>query len=223
MMDFAAARTAMVDGQVRTADVTDLRLLRAMLEVPREHFVSPAQAALAYLDHDLAIGAPASASSRRLIKPMVLGKLLQLAQIGPANHVLNIGCATGYTAALLARLCASVVALEEDAELATAASRLLAQARVASVSLVSGPLAAGWPSAAPYDAIVLDGSVEMVPPAILRQLRADGGCLVGIVGAPSLGRAMIYTSVGGTISARAAFDAVGPLLPGFAAPAAFVF
>ena len=116
MIDFAAARRMMVDGQVRTSDVTDLRLIAAMLEVPRERFVPAAKAALAYLDLDLPVKeGEAGAPVRRLLKPMVLAKLIQAAEIGAGDHVLDVGCATGYSSAVLARLAGSVVALEQDA------------------------------------------------------------------------------------------------------------
>ena len=124
MTDFAAARRHMVDGQVRTADVTDLRIIAAMLEVPRERFVPPASAALAYLDLDVPVGE----RPRRLLKPMVLAKLIQAAEIEATDRVLDVGCATGYGAAVLARIAGQVVALEQDAGLAKAASAALAGA-----------------------------------------------------------------------------------------------
>ena len=116
MTDFAAARRMMVDGQVRTADVTDLRLLAAMLELPRERFCPEDKASLAYLDLDVPVseqGQPV----RRLLKPMVLAKLIQAADIAETDHVLDVGCATGYSTALLTRLAGSVVGLGEDAAL----------------------------------------------------------------------------------------------------------
>ena len=122
MTDFAAARRHMVDGQVRTTDVTDLRVISAMLEVPRERFVPPAAAALAYLDLDVPV---ARAASRRLLKPMVLAKLIQAAELEATDRVLDVGCATGYAAAVLARIAGQVVALEQDAGLAKAARAAL--------------------------------------------------------------------------------------------------
>lgn len=216
MTDFAAARRNMVDGQVRTADVTDLRIQAAMLEVPREQFLPPASAPLAYLDLDL----PAGPSGRRLLKPMVLAKLLQAAEIAPTDRVLDAGCATGYAAALLAQLAAEVVALEEDVGLMQSARNALAS--LTNVTVASGPIIAGWPQGAPYDVILLEGATEMLPPALGRQLN-EGGRLVCVLGAGPAAKAMLYRRSGEDIGARAIFDASAPLLPGFAKPPAFAF
>src|SRR5688572_5853489 len=118
MIDFAAARRMMVDGQVRTSDVTDPRIIAAMLELPRERFVPHGSAALTYLDLDLPVTDQAGRDGRRLLKPMVLAKLLQAADIGPDARVLDVACGTGYSSAVLAQLARSVVALEDDAMLA---------------------------------------------------------------------------------------------------------
>jgi protein-L-isoaspartate(D-aspartate) O-methyltransferase len=223
MIDFVAARRIMVDSQVRTSDVTDLRLINAMLALPRERFLPPEQADLAYLDFD----APATATQagkpgRRLLKPMVLAKLLQAAEIQSGDHVLDVGCATGYSSALLARLAGSVVALDEDAGLVERARGNLGALGLAGVQVVSGPLPDGWSAQAPYDVIVLNGAAEIAPKALLRQLK-PGGRLVGVLGRGPLGKAMLYCSIGGECGGRPIFDAAAPLLPGFAAPAAFVF
>jgi protein-L-isoaspartate(D-aspartate) O-methyltransferase len=223
MIDFVAARRIMVDSQVRTSDVTDLRLITAMLALPRERFLPPEQADLAYLDFD----APASTTAagepgRRLLKPMVLAKLLQAAEIQSGDQVLDVGCATGYSSALLARLAGSVVALDEDAGLVERARDNLGALGLSGVRVVSGPLSDGWPAQAPYDVIVLNGASEIAPKALLRQLK-PGGRLVGVLGRGPLGKAMLYCSIGGECAGRPIFDAAAPLLPGFAAPAAFVF
>jgi len=216
MTDFAAARRHMVDGQVRTADVTDPRLIAAMLDIPRERFMPPAAVPLAYLDHD----APVGEGGRRLLKPMVLAKLIQAADIGAADRVLDVGCATGYGAAVLARLAGSVIALEQDDNLAKAAAAALAG--FANVTLANGPLAAGWPQAAPYDAILLEGATEVMPQALCDQLK-DGGRLVCVLGAGPGARAMIYCRYGAELGARPLFNAAAPLLPGFAKQPVFAF
>jgi protein-L-isoaspartate(D-aspartate) O-methyltransferase len=223
MIDFAAARRIMVDSQVRTSDVTDLRLIAAMLAVPRERFLPAEQADLAYLDFDVpASVAQAGVPARRLLKPMVLAKLLQAAEIADGDHVLDVGCATGYSSAVLARLAHAVVALEQDTALAEVARDNLRALGTSRVRLVTGPLADGWPPEAPYDVIVLNGASEVVPKTLLRQLK-PGGRLVGVLGRGPAGKATLYRSIGGECGGRPIFDAAAPLLPGFAAAPAFVF
>jgi protein-L-isoaspartate(D-aspartate) O-methyltransferase len=223
MPDFAAARRMMVDGQVRTSDVTDLRIIAAMLALPRERFVPHENAALAYLDLDLpATTAAGGAPPRRLLKPMVLAKMVQVAAIKGSDHVLDVGCATGYSAALLARLAGSVVALEQDRELAGIAQENLTAAAAANVTVVTGPLVEGFKAKAPYDVIFVEGSIEVVPQALCEQLK-DGGRLIAIVGRAPNCRATIYRSVQGEVSGWPIFDAAATLLPGFAKPPEFVF
>jgi protein-L-isoaspartate(D-aspartate) O-methyltransferase len=215
MTDFATARRHMVDGQVRTADVTDLRIIAALLEVPRERFMPPASVSLAYLDLDVPVSA-----SRRLLKPMVLAKLIQAAEIGAADRVLDAGCATGYTAAVLARIAGQVVALEQDAGIAKAASEALSA--LPNVGVANGPLTEGWSQGAPYDVIVLEGATEIVPHALCQQLKA-GGRLVCVLGAGPGSKAMLYRRSGTEVGGRAIFDASAALLPGFAKTPVFAF
>jgi protein-L-isoaspartate(D-aspartate) O-methyltransferase len=218
MTDFAAARRNMVDGQVRTTDVTDLRVIAAMLEVPREQFVAPAMAGLAYLDLDVPVGE--GASSRRLIKPMALAKLIQAADLKTTDRVLDVGCVTGYAAAVIARIAGEVLALEQDAALAEAARAALST--LPNVGVANGPLRDGWPQAAPYDAILLEGASEFAPDKLLRQLK-DGGRLVCVLGAGPGAKAMLYQCSGGKIGSRPLFDAAAPVLPGFVKPPEFAF
>jgi protein-L-isoaspartate(D-aspartate) O-methyltransferase len=223
MIDFAAARRMMVDGQVRTSDVTDQRLIAAMMDVARERFLPPELADLAYLDLDAPASAAApGAPARRLLKPMVLAKLIQAAEIEDGDHVLDVGCATGYSSAILARLATSVVGLEQDPGLARLAADNLRELDGGRIEVVTGRLAEGYPSQAPYDAILLNGASEIVPKALLRQLK-DGGRLVGVVGRAPAAKAMLYRAIGGECSGRPIFDAAASLLPGFGAPTAFVF
>lgn len=215
MTDFDVARRHMVDGQVRTADVTDLRIISAMLEVPRERFLPRTSASLAYLDLDVPVG-----GSRRLLKPMVLAKLIQAAEINGSDRVLDAGCATGYTAAVLARIAGQVVALEQDAGLAKAANEALAP--LPNVTVASGSLADGWPQGSPYDAIVLEGATEIAPDALCRQLK-DGGRLVCVLGSGPGSKAMLYRRSGSDVGGRSIFDATAALLPGFAKAPVFAF
>jgi protein-L-isoaspartate(D-aspartate) O-methyltransferase len=216
MTDFAAARRNMVDGQVRTADVTDLRIISAMLAVPREAFVPPAKAGLAYLDLDVPVGE----GGRRLLKPMVLAKLIQAADLAGTDRVLDVGCATGYAAAVLARIAGQVVALEQDPALAKAAQAALGG--LPNLTVQAGALTEGCPQSGPYNAIVIEGAVELVPEALLRQLD-DGGRLVCVLGAGPGAKAMLYRRSGQDFGGRAIFDAAAPLLPGFVKPLEFAF
>jgi protein-L-isoaspartate(D-aspartate) O-methyltransferase len=217
MTDFAAVRRHMVDGQVRTADVTDLRLISAMLEVPRERFVP--QASLAYIDLDVPLDGDGR-GGRRLLKPMVLAKLIQAADLKATDCVLDVGCATGYGAAVLARLAGQVIALEQDDSLIQAANAALSP--LPNVRMVGGKLAEGWPQAAPFDAIMLEGATEVPPHALCRQLK-DGGRLVCVLGSGPGSQAMLYYRSGEEIGGRAIFDATAAVLPGFVKPPVFAF
>ncbi len=223
MIDFAAARRMMVDCQVRPSDVTDLRLIAAMLEVPRERFLPAATAALAYLDLDASVRDGADkAAPRYLLKPMLLAKLIQAAEVAETDAVLDVGCATGYSSAILARIAGSVVALEEDEALTRRAQEVLSALGAASVSVVTGPLVAGWPGRAPYDVIVMQGATEVEPRMLFSQLK-NGGRLVCVHGRGATGKAMIYRRTGEHVSGWPLFDAAAAVLPGFAEIPAFVF
>jgi len=217
MFDATTARRFMVDGQIRTADVTDAALLDALLTVPREKFLPPALAPLAYLDADIPVG-----KGRALLRPMVLAKLIQAAPINAGDRILDVGGATGYSAAILTRLGASVVALEEDADLAAAAKTALGAVGTTNARVVVGPLAAGWPAGAPYDGILLTGAAEVIPEVLGDQLK-PGGWLIGVGGAPPACKGMLYRLTEGCLVGRPIFDAAATLLPGFRAPPSFVF
>jgi protein-L-isoaspartate(D-aspartate) O-methyltransferase len=222
MIDFAAARRMMVDGQVRTSDVTDLRLIEVMRELPRERFVPETKTALAYLDLDIPLTEGEGAPGRRLLKPMVLAKLIQAAEIHGHDHVLDVGCATGYSSAILGELAGSVLALEQDPSLARLAEKALRAEGAANITVVVGTLTEGWPAGAPYDVILLNGATEVAPKALLGQLK-DGGRLVCVQGRAPAAKAMLFRAFGQEVSGRPIFDAGAPLLPGFAEPATFVF
>jgi protein-L-isoaspartate(D-aspartate) O-methyltransferase len=221
MTDFAALRRMMVDGQVRTADVTDLRLLAAMLELPRERFFPGEKAPLAYLDLDVPVNDSGQAI-RRLLKPMVLAKLIQAAAISETDRVLDVGCATGYSTVLLTHLAGFVVGLEEDAILARRAAEALASARLPIAKIVTGSLSRGCAGEGPYDVILLQGSAEVVPTPLFDQLK-DGGRLVGVIGRGPAAKAMLYRRIEGELSGRPVFDAAATPLPGFSKPPEFVF
>jgi protein-L-isoaspartate(D-aspartate) O-methyltransferase len=216
MFDTATARRLMVDGQVRIADVTNLDLLEAMLTLPRERFVPPGRAELAYLDIDIPI-----AKGRALLKPMVLAKLIQAADVRREDRVLDVACGTGYSTAVLARLGSTVIGLDDDPDLARQAREAL-DAVGARAEVAVGPLTAGWPAGAPYDVILLNGATEIAPEALGRQLKPDGR-LACVFGRSPAAKATIYRLSEGHLVGRPVFDAAAPLLPGFAAPPEFVF
>ncbi len=218
MVDAAIQRTNMVESQVLPSDVTDHRIVRAMRSLARERFVPPPLAALAYMDEAILL-TPPQVERRWLLAPRIEAKLLQLADIGEEDHVLDVGSATGYSAALLGQVARSVIALESDAALVGAARLNLAD--LGNVSVVQGSLTAGWPGRAPYDAIVLQGSISVEPEDLFDQLK-DGGRLVAVVKDEGIGKATVWRRLGRSMDARVAFDAAAPELPGFVKAAAFV-
>ncbi len=218
MPAYDAARANMVENQVRPNRVTDDRVLNAMAAVPRERFVPKKLAGVAYVDEDIAVS-----EGRYLMEPMVLARLLQAAAIEPGDVVLDIGCATGYSTAVLARLADTVVAVESEAGLAEAAIALMAELDADNTAVVTGELAEGYAKQAPYDVIVLEGAVDEVPRALSDQL-VEGGRMVAVVtGANRVGRATLLRRLHGVLSSRVLFDASVPLLPGFGSERGFVF
>lgn len=223
MVDFPAARRAMVDGQVRTSDVTHPGLIAAMLEIPREAFVPEARAALAYLDRDVVIAeASAAEPARYLMKPVVLARLIQAADPGSRDRVLVVGAGTGYAAAVMSRLAAQVVALEENESLLAPARSALSSLGIGNVAVVHGPLAEGASASAPYDVILIDGGVETVPDQLCGQLSPRGRLVAVQVSGP-IGKAKLFQPVNGKFRGRELFDANAPVLPGFSLAPAFVF
>ena len=218
MVDFAAARWNMVESQLRTNKVTDLRVLDAFETVPRELFVPEPLRGIAYVDEDVALG-----SGRFVMEPRVLARLLQAAQPGPEDMALDLGCGSGYATAILSRLVATVVALEADAALAEAANRTLDKLEIDNAVVVEGRLAEGYPKQAPYNVILLGGAVAEIPAAIADQLAEDGRLVAVVSAGPGLGRATLMRRDGGVISSRVLYDASLPVLPGFEAAPGFVF
>lgn len=217
-MDYSAARHSMVESQLRTNRVVDPALIAALEAVPREIFVPKQMAGGAYIDGAIPIG-----NRRALMEPMVFGRLLQSAEIKPTDVVLDIGCASGYSAAILSHVASTVVALESDSELAGRASAALASLKVDNVAVVTGALPEGDAAHGPYDVIIIEGQVPGVPAAILDQL-ADGGRLMAVLDdGEGPGRATLFNRFGATISHRVIFDATAPRLPGFVVPAKFTF
>jgi len=210
----------MVESQIRTNDVTERRLVAAMSEVARERFVPASLRELAYIDEDVPL--KEAGSGRWLMEPMPFAKLVQLADIAPTDLVLDVGCGTGYSTAILARLADSVVGLESDPDLAGRAETLLVEDGVGNAAVVTGDLAAGYPTQGPYDVIVLEGAAEQIPDGLFAQLR-DGGRLVAAMVEGPIGKATLFQKIGDDISARVAFDINVQKLPGFEKTPEFVF
>ncbi|MDX2158821.1 MAG: protein-L-isoaspartate O-methyltransferase [Hyphomicrobiaceae bacterium] len=220
-MDSAVQRRNMVDSQVRPSDVTDRRIPRAMLEVPREAFVPAARRAIAYMDGDLAVSGPEVAAQRALMAPRTLAKMIQALEIGPDALVLDVGPATGYSTAVLAHMARHVVALEVDETLAEQAKAALGGLGVANVDVVTGPLTEGVGERGPFDAILVAGRVSGIPGRLLDQLK-DGGRLVAILDEAGVGRVTVWRRYAMSFDRRPLFDAEAVLLPGFGRKAEFV-
>jgi len=218
MIDFAKARRNMVDCQLRTNKVTDRALLAAFEETPRERFVDPAFQPIAYIDEQVPIG-----NGRFLSQPMVLARLLQDLGVGPDDVVLDIGCGTGYSAALLSRLAATVVALESDPELAGKANELLTGLACDNAIVVEGPLAEGHAAQGPYDSILIAGEIAGVSDAVLDQLSDDGRLAAILDEGDGQCRGVLMTRRGGIASRRVVCDATAPPMPGFERQAGFQF
>jgi len=222
MDDFAVARMKMVDSQLRTENVTDYDVLAVMGRVPRERFVPPHQRALAYLDTDIPIKNADGGPARYLMEAAPCARLLQLAEIDKNDIVLDIGCGSGYSAAVIAGLANFVFALESDTGLAAQAQASLTSLGIDNAKVAIGLLDAGYPSEGPYDVIFVDGAVEVLPAALFGQLK-DGGRLVAVVGYGRAATAMLCTKSDHQIGRRPAFNADVRPLPGFRKPEAFVF
>jgi protein-L-isoaspartate(D-aspartate) O-methyltransferase len=216
-MDYARARANMVTNQLRPNRVEDPRLLDAMVEVPRERFLPKALRGVAYTDEDL----PA-ADGYWLIEPLVLARLIQAAEVQESDVVLVVGCATGYAGAVLARLAATVILLTPSAA-AASVEALLDDLGVDNVVVIaSDDPAAGHPSQAPFDVIVVVGSVPEVPPALLEQI-GEGGRIAVVVSESHVGKAIVLTRLHGVIGRREMFDAQTPPCPGLDARPGFTF
>ncbi|MBL6432261.1 MAG: protein-L-isoaspartate O-methyltransferase [Alphaproteobacteria bacterium] len=220
MGDFERARTHMVDNQLRTNDVTDHGILDAMGKVPRERFVPASKRCIAYSDSDIPLSL--GETQRYLMKPHVFAKLVQLAGVRKDDVVLCVGCATGYSVAVLAELAGSVVGLEETAEATAAASDLLVDLGIENAAVVDGDLVTGAASEGPYDVIVIDGAIEALPDALTAQMK-DGGRLVTIEGEGGAGAARLYVRSGEIVSGRFAFNASAHVLPSYRIAKEFVF
>ena len=217
MTDFAAAREAMVDCQVRPSDVTRYPIIEALLRVPREDFVPPALRPIAYVGEHVSL-----APGRVLLDPRVFAKTLDALDIGPSDLVLDVGCGLGYSTAVICRLAEAVIALEEDAAMAQEAETQLAGHGADNAVIEQGPLAAGIARHGPFDAVIIEGGVETVPEAFTAQLK-PGGRIAAIFVDGAGGKARLGLRTAEGIAWRRIFDATAPVLPGFEKAKAFEF
>ncbi|HTT82681.1 MAG TPA: protein-L-isoaspartate O-methyltransferase [Rhizomicrobium sp.] len=217
MPDYVVQRLNMVDSQVLANGVTDERLIEAFRNVPRERFVPSARRPVAYADAEIEI-----VRGRSLLAPRTFAKLLQFAEIQPSDSVLDVGCATGYSTAVLARISRRVIGLEYDADLVRIAVEALHECGARNASVVQGPLPDGYRGGAPFDVIIVEGGFQRSPEHLIAQL-AEGGRLVGILQDEEHGRAILYLKEPGRVGRRIGFDASAPVLSGFRQPAGFVF
>lgn len=215
MSDYSAARTAMVDRQVRPSDVTSFPIIEAMLAVPREAFAAADAKAVAYGEAPLAQG-----QGRFALEPRVFAKMLDGARIGPDDLVLDLAPGLGYSTAVIARMSAAVIAIEPDETLAAAAAEALSAEDVDNAMVRHGDPVEGDPAHGPYDAIFINGAIEEAPQGLLNQLK-DGGRLVAIRIEGAHGRAEAIVRSGDKFSARRLFDAAAPLISGFEKEAEF--
>lgn len=215
MADFAANRTMMVDTQIRPSDVTKFPIIDAMLSVRREAFVPQARRETAYADANIALG-----GSRVVLEPRTFAKMLDAMELQQSDMVLSVGVGLGYGAAVLARMVEAVIALEQDADLAKEAETSLMDEGADNVVVLEGAFADGAAKHGPFDAILIEGGVEMVPESLSNQLK-DGGRIAAVFMDGALGECRIGYKVDGKVSWRLAFNAAAPVLPGFEAEDAF--
>ncbi len=205
-LNFAQLRQNMVDNQLQTAGVIDHELLRSMGEVPRELFVPEQYQSIAYLDKDIKL-----TDERYLMAPVSLGRLIQYAQVKPSDIVLIVGCNIGYSVAIVANLANMVVGVEQDRDLAKQASKILEELDVGNGAVLSGNPAKGLPSEAPFDVIIIEGSIDEVPQALFKQLR-EGGRLIAPIDNGATDIVCLYKKSDGDIGASKIYDAKLPKL-----------
>jgi protein-L-isoaspartate(D-aspartate) O-methyltransferase len=220
MVDFVQARRMMIDTQVMTSGVTDRRLLTAMANIPREMFVPESRRELAYTDAPHRV--LTDSGVRHLAAPAPFAKLVQLADVEHQSSVLDVGCTTGYSAAVLGHLAAKVVAIENDGGLAAAARENLNRLGLTNVEVVSGPLLEGAPDKGPYDVILVEGAIESPPESLFQQLKV-GGNLVCLLRSGPAATAYLYTRSASDIAGTPSFNTSLPPLFATRREEAFVF
>ena len=216
-MDFAQARTAMVDSQVRPNDVTKYSIIAALQKVEREDFVPESMRMVAYADSPIALD-----TGRVILDARVFSKMLDALNILPTDFVLDIGCGLGYSTAVIASLSEAVIGVEDDATRVTDATENLMAAQVDNAVILEGELAKGAAKHGPYDVVIIEGAVEQVPANLIKQIK-DGGRLAAIFNKNGVGVVRIGIKNGDGISWRDTFNADAPILPGFQSDKGFTF
>ncbi len=217
MSDTAHARQNMIDSQLRPNEVNDERIIEAITSVHREKFVPKILSGVAYHDDDIQV-----APGRSLMGPMVFARLIDAADVKETDLVLDVGCATGYSSAVLGRLAEAVVALEEDEDLAKSAIAILADEECDNVAVVTGPLVDGLAAQGPYDLIFINGMIDDLPQQLVDQI-AEGGRLICVLNDNGVGKATYVTNENGLLGKRILFDAYIPALEAFNRKAEFTF
>ncbi|MCF6216274.1 MAG: protein-L-isoaspartate O-methyltransferase [Emcibacter sp.] len=217
MSDMAHARQNMIDTQLRPNEVNDERIIGAITSVHREKFVPKVLSGVAYHDDDIPV-----APGRSLMGPMVFARLIDAADVKETDLVLDVGCATGYSSAVLGRLAEAVVALEEDEGLAKSAIDILADEECDNVAVVTGPLVDGLAAQGPYDLIFINGMIDYLPQQLADQI-AEGGRLICVLNDNGVGKATYVTNENGLLGKRILFDVYIPALEAFNRKAEFTF
>lgn len=223
MSDYALQRLNMVESQVRPSDVVDRRVIRAMLALPREEFVPPSVRSVCYTDRDLPLNPDAPIAEQRFVlQPRVQAKLMQALELPDEGICLDVGAGMGYSAAILSRICQTVIGIEPDEAMLEIGRAGFAANEIENVVLFASELAEGRVDEGPFDGILLNGAVDFVPESLLDQLK-DGGKLSAVLNEGGVGQATEWTRTGGNFAKRALFEATVAPLPGFQQAATFTF
>lgn len=218
-MPFSELRKAMVDSQIRPNKVIDEEVIAAFASVPRELFVSRQMQNLAYIDEDIPLS-----GGRYIIEAMVMARMIQALALEKTDNVMSIGAGTGYGSAILSSLVTSVIAIETRTPMVEKAQQIVAGLDIGNVAVVKSRLQDGYPSEAPYQAIIIEGSVEHVPATLFEQL-SEGGRLVSVLRPHNseVGEATLWQKQDGHVSAKSLFTAQVPVLDEFKVKPKFTF